>query len=67
MQNEMFSKLKVHYIVKSANDDIVNFRELYRKVLQIAMSQSLGIAMSQSLGIAISQSPDDSYIAKSRQ
>ena len=63
----MFSKLKVRYIAKLANDDIVNLRELYRKVLQIAMSQSLGIAMSQSLGIAISQSPYDSYIAKSRK
>ena len=73
MQNEMFSKLKVRYIVKSANDDIVNSRELYRKVLQTAMSQCLGIAMSQclqiamsqSLGITISQSPYDSYIVKS--
>ena len=54
MQNEMFSKLKVRYIVKSANDDIVNFKELYCKVLQIAMSQSLGITISQSLGLAMS-------------
>ena len=82
MQNEMFSKLKVRYIVKSANDDIVNSRELYCKVLQtamsqclgiymsqclkIAMSKNLGLAMSQSLGIAISQIPDDGSITKSK-
>ena len=55
MQNEMFSKLKVRYIVKPANDDVVNFREIYRKVLQIEMSQCLRLAISQSLVIAISQ------------
>ena len=38
MQNEMFSKLKVRYIMKLANDDIVNSRKLYHKVLQTVMS-----------------------------
>ena len=54
----MYNKLQVNYTVKSANDDIVNSRELYRKVLQIAISQNFRKIMPQCL--------NNSYIAKLR-